>query len=75
MTMVLRYGGQVLDKIMICLHIYMAEKVMPNLPLDHILIISPAKSQRKRRRLAVRLCAVLLSSAMIIGWVIVDKSI
>jgi hypothetical protein len=54
---------------------YMAEKVMPNLPLDHILIISPAKSQRKRRRLAVRLCAVLLSSAMIIGWVIVDKSI
>jgi uncharacterized membrane protein YozB (DUF420 family) len=54
---------------------YMAEKVMSNLPLDHILIISPAKSQRKRRRLAVRLCAVVFSSVLIIGWVIVDKSI
>jgi hypothetical protein len=53
----------------------MAEKIMPNLPLDHILIISPVKSQHKRRRLAVRLCAVLLSGALIIGWVIVDKSI
>jgi hypothetical protein len=76
MFLVLRHGRYVRTQSNYYFRMNCVEKsAMPNLPLAHILIVSPTKSLRKRRRLAVRLFMFFSSIALIIGWIIMEKSI